>query len=328
MFTAATALLHQVSPGEPAIAAQDRYRRRPIGTSSLLAPQSRNAMRLAMSSSRQRAFISEPHGAATAFALQLDAGALKMRTSVVRRLDAVMPARSVSLGKTRSNGSSPTNPTTPGVSAASKLERPPAEKPTSMMRWLLAPKVSVLRSRLTKPAIALALHRKSKVQGISGVIARTPLAASAWACSPHGGATTCKAMGQNGCPFLWAYGFIDIHFYGSAVDFDYLRLRNYFCCGLSRMTCAECRQKNKSDGLQEFRGGHIGRYSTYPTTDWLNLFDGLKSTNPTFCITLFSPTHCTTLWRRLHCHQKLGTVQLHLLLFPGIRCKKRNIGPS
>ncbi len=44
-FIAATVLLHQVSPDEPAIAALDRYRRRLSGTSSRLALQSRNAMR-------------------------------------------------------------------------------------------------------------------------------------------------------------------------------------------------------------------------------------------------------------------------------------------
>ena len=79
-------------------------------------------------------------------------------------------------------------------------------------------------------------------------------------------------MGQNGCPLLWAYGFIDIHFYESAVDFDYLRLRRYFYCGLRRMTYAEYERKSKEDDLQEFRGGHIGRYSTYPPTTGIYLW--------------------------------------------------------
>ena len=39
-------LLHRVFRYEPAIAAQDRYRRRLSGTSSRLALQNRNAMRL------------------------------------------------------------------------------------------------------------------------------------------------------------------------------------------------------------------------------------------------------------------------------------------
>jgi hypothetical protein len=45
-FIATTSPLHPICLAEPAIAAQDRYRRRLSGTSSRLAPQSRNGMRL------------------------------------------------------------------------------------------------------------------------------------------------------------------------------------------------------------------------------------------------------------------------------------------
>jgi hypothetical protein len=45
-FTATTEMLHAISRYEPAIAVQDQYRRRPIGISSRLAPQSHNGTRL------------------------------------------------------------------------------------------------------------------------------------------------------------------------------------------------------------------------------------------------------------------------------------------
>jgi hypothetical protein len=66
-------------------------------------------------------------------------------------------------------------------------------------------------------------------------------------------------MGQNGSALLRPYRLIYIYLNSLSVDFDYLCLRDYFCCGLSGMTCAKCRQKNKA-GLQESSECHFGHY--------------------------------------------------------------------
>lgn len=134
-----------------------------------------------ISSSRHSAEMTLPQGAATDSALQRDGGARISSASVRSRPAAAKPSRSVSPGIARSNGSSPTKPTTPGVSAASRLDSPPAEKPTSMILFIGAPKVPPARSEPTSAEMARALQRKSKVQGRSGVIASTPASASATA---------------------------------------------------------------------------------------------------------------------------------------------------
>ena len=117
----------------------------------------------------------------SAVVINRDGGARISSASVRSRPAAARPSRSVSSGIARSNGSSPTKPTTPGVSAASRLDSPPAEKPTSMILFIGAPKVPPARSEPTSAEMARALQRKSKVQGRSGVIPSTPASASATA---------------------------------------------------------------------------------------------------------------------------------------------------
>jgi hypothetical protein len=72
----------------------------------------------------------------------------------------------------------------------------------------------------------------------------------------HRGSTSGKAMGQNGSALLRSYGLIHIYLNGMTIDFYYLRLRDYFCCGLSGMTLGEYREKNKA-GLQGSSECHI-----------------------------------------------------------------------
>jgi hypothetical protein len=76
---------------------------------------------------------------------------------------------------------------------------------------------------------------------------------------PHRGSAAGKAMGQNGSAFLRSYGLIHIDLNRMSVDIQYLCLRDYFCCGLSGMTCTKYCEQNKAD-LQESKGCHFGHY--------------------------------------------------------------------